>query len=116
MLVGAATAGLPNIGGAGVELIWRPWERWSLAAGAHFEYRRFRLDDNGVAPDGVGEESGLPIWGRVTYEFNDSITCDLYLGLLTFDQLRLDDSGGNRIGEADADPGTMIALVGRVTF
>ena len=40
---------------------------WQVNMGASIHTRRFRLDDDGSAPDGVGQHSGIPAWGSIAY-------------------------------------------------
>jgi hypothetical protein len=111
-----STSGLPNIAGAGLELVWQPLDDWTFSVGGHYEFRRFRLDDDGAAPMGVGEETVVPIWVKASYKVDDNVSLDLYAGMLTFRQFDFEDNDGNTIGEADADPAPTIALVARFAF
>jgi hypothetical protein len=48
-------------------LSWQADPMWSLGLGAGHETKRFRLDNSGVAPGGVGEEEAYPVFASLTY-------------------------------------------------
>ncbi|MBC02012.1 MAG: hypothetical protein CMJ34_01735 [Phycisphaerae bacterium] len=97
--------------GAGLEIAWRPDRISEVSIGSRYEVRRFRLDDTGPAnrSEGVGEDSGLPIWLRSTWRFSNGIRMDIVGGVSLFNEYRLDDRNGNRISNADLDPAAFIA-------
>ena len=97
--------------GAGLEIAWRPDRVSEISIGSRYEVRRFRLDDTGpeIRRNGVGEDSGLPLWLRATWRFPNGIRMDLVGGVSLFNQYRLDDSNGGRIATADLDPAPFIA-------
>lgn len=41
-----------------------------------YEFRRFRLDDDGVAPDGVGDIKLMPLWLTVGYSVSETLKAD----------------------------------------
>jgi hypothetical protein len=88
----------------GLEFICTPNDEWEFAVGGRYDVRRFRLDDEGVAPDGVGEDVSLPLWFRAGYKFNENIRFDAFTGFAAFSELTLDDSDGDELANDDADP------------
>lgn len=48
-------------------LTWRPQPAWSLGLGAGYESRRFRLDDSGPVPGGVGQDDAWPVYLSLAY-------------------------------------------------
>lgn len=82
---------------------------YDLGGGFHtgisvgYEFSSFRLDDEGIAPDGVGDVKILPIWASLGYEMNESISFEAYSGLGFFGELELEDSDGDEIAEEDFD-------------
>ena len=97
--------------GAGIEVAWRPDRVSELSIGTRYEVRRFRLDDTGPMKrrQGVGEDSGLPLWVRSTWRFSNGIRIDLVGGVSLFNEYRLDDRNGNRITSSDLDPAPFVA-------
>jgi hypothetical protein len=97
-------------GGTGLELIYELSDSWEVAFGARYEFRRFRLDDdNGVAPDGVGEETRFPMFLRVGYDFNDNISLNGFLGFTAYQEFDMEEADGGEFGSPEAD---VAALVG----
>jgi hypothetical protein len=103
-------------GDAGVELVYEFAPRWEAALGGATRYRRFRLDDGAPAPDGVGQDRNLPIWGRVSYAFTDAFRTNLYAGVTIWGSLRMEDSRGNRIARQNYDPAPFIGISGSLEF
>lgn len=97
--------------GAGIEIAWRPDRISEVSIGTRYEVRRFRLDDTGPMErrQGVGEDSGLPVWIRSTWRFSNGIRVDILGGVSLFNEYRLDDRNGNRITSSDLDPAPFVA-------
>ena len=68
---------------AGLEAAWRPDQTTELSIGSRYEVRRFRLDDTGDAmrQEGIGQDTGLPIWARATWRFDNGLRFDLVGGV-----------------------------------
>ena len=90
-------------GPAGLELIYSFGKSWEVAAGSAWRSFRFRLDDQGLAPDGIGEVSFIPTWGRITWRLNRNLALALYAGVAFAGELKLEDQNGNTIGTVDQD-------------
>ena len=60
-------------GPAGLELDYEFDGGWTAGVGAAWRILRFRLSDTGPTPNGIGEERGVPIFLRVTRNFNDQM-------------------------------------------
>jgi hypothetical protein len=95
--------------GAGIELVCEAWEAWEFGIGGRWESRRFRLDDRGPAPNGVGEDQGLGLWLRAGVRPTAALRIDLLLGLMVAEEFELDDRNGNRLAKTDVDPAPFIA-------
>jgi hypothetical protein len=102
--------------GGGVELAWAFAERWELCGGAWFESRRFRLDDDAAAPDGVGEDSLIPTFIRLRYRPTPAFSADLLAGAGFAGEMRVEDEDGDRIVEDDLGAAPFIALRLSVRF
>lgn len=89
--------------GPGLVLNWRPSERWGLALGARYEKARFRLDDQGIAPGGVGQETSVPVYLGATRSFSRHLSLSLIAGVEFGGELRLEDEKGRLIDKTDFD-------------
>ena len=102
--------------GFGVEVGWAFAENWELAFGTHVQNRRFRLDGSGLAPDGVGEETSIPVYAKLAYQINPNASVYLMGGVVAAGEVRLENSGGHKISEQDYDPAGMIGVCMEVQF
>lgn len=98
--------------GAGIEIAYRPDRTQELALGGRYESRRFRLDDSGpsVRQDGVGEDTGFPLWVRSTWRLESGVRLDIVGGVSLFNRYELDDRNGNQVASADLDPAPFIGV------
>ncbi|MDP8218359.1 MAG: DUF6268 family outer membrane beta-barrel protein, partial [Candidatus Theseobacter exili] len=90
--------------GPGVFLDWQASEKWILSTGARYEKLRFRLDEKGEIPDGVGEDRSFPLVGSASYSITENATLSVLTGLSLFGKLELEDSNGDRIEKENYDP------------
>ncbi len=111
-----STAGPVGLAFTGLEFVWAFAEEYEAAAGFRYEFRRFRLDNTGVAPGGIGEDSSFPVWVRFSFRFNDNIAADLYAGFVTGTSFQVDNVNGVRLGEDDTDLAPTVAFNVRVDF
>jgi len=102
-------------GGAAVEMVWHV-DPWEFAVGGVHKYSRFRLDDDVIAPDGVGEEDSFPLYGRIGYNFSDNISLDFLGGATCFGKMELDDSNGDRINSEDFDAALFLGAYLKMRF
>ncbi|MHC4414263.1 MAG: outer membrane beta-barrel protein [Planctomycetota bacterium] len=101
---------------AGLELAYDLGGGWEAGIGARYEYRRFRLDDDGPAPDGVGEDKSLPIWGRVSHRFSENFSVDIYGGVRAAGELDLEDKSGDGVTDSDYDAAPFGGVSVRIRF
>ncbi|MBM4314802.1 MAG: hypothetical protein FJ122_12930 [Deltaproteobacteria bacterium] len=97
-------------GPAGLELSHRISERWEIAAGGAYRSFRFRLDDSGVAPDGIGEVDSTVGYARLTYRMGRDFKLDLYGGASFNGKMRIAGSNGNELGSDDFKTALLMAL------
>lgn len=108
---------LGSEGGAGLELGWAMNESFELAFGAQYQTRRFRLDkNNDVAPDGVGEDTKVPLYARLVWRPDQNIDLSLTGGVVVGGELTLENERGREISEEDYDPAGFIGLRGSIRF
>lgn len=95
---------LGSSGGAGIELTYLPSHAWEFGVGAQYSTRRFRLDDEGVAPGGVGDHDALPLYAAARWNPNRRVQLTGFVAVIAWGQLELQDSNGLTIAEEDNDP------------
>ena len=88
--------------GPGLQLRWRHSPDWQFSLGARYEKTRFRLDDEGPAPGGVGETRSLPLFATARRRLTDDVALTLVGGAGLDERLRLEDAQGRRVAESDA--------------
>ncbi len=96
--------------GPGLVLDWRASEKWSLSLGGRYERLRFRLDDRGLEPKGVGEDRAFPIFGGINYSYSRRFQMSLVGGVEVGGKLSLNDRDGNEIVKESHDPAPFIGL------
>ncbi len=84
-------------GGAGLEVVYAPDDRWEIAGGATFRSYRFRLRENGPTRNGIGENSFIPVFGRVSRRLTADLRFDFYAAIATGGKLSVDNANGSGI-------------------
>lgn len=102
-------------GPAGLELDYRFDGGWTAGVGASYRVLRFRLSDTGPVSNGVGQESGVPVFLRVTRNFTEQMALHFYGGVVAGGKLRVENSSGDKLRTEDFDPAPLFGLtfVGR---
>jgi hypothetical protein len=67
-------------------------------------------------PNGIGEERGVPVFLRATRAFDERTSLNLYAGILTGGQLRLEDANGSDLVEEDFDPAPLFGATFNARF
>lgn len=97
-------------GPAGLELEYRFDGNWATSVGVAYRALRFRLSDTGLVSNGVGEETGVPVFLRVTRNFNDQMALHFYGGVVAGGKLRVENSSGDMVREENFDPAPIVGL------
>ncbi len=82
-------------GGAGVELVYAPNERWEIAEGVTYRSYRFRLSESNPTPSGIGQNSFIPLFLRISRNLSPELRLDFYGALTTAGKLRVDNADGS---------------------
>jgi len=84
-------------GGAGLEFVYTPDDRWEYAPGLTYRSYRFRLATDNATPSGIGTNSFIPLFMRVTRKLSKDARIDFYGAIVTGGKLTVDtESGGGR--------------------
>jgi len=100
----------------GVELVWTPRDDWSLGAGLSYDYSRFRLDDAGIAPGGVGEATSLPLTLRASYHPSDNVDITIFGGVVFGGELSVYESTGLMLQTESYDSAGAVGILARIRF
>ena len=104
------------LGPAGLELSYRLNDRWSLGAGGVYRSFRFRLDDEGVAPGGIGENNGTVAFVHLGRDRGDGLGLDFYVGATLNGTLELLNADGDRLASSGYATAPLLAFTIRAAF
>ncbi len=97
-------------GPAGLELSYNVDDRWEVAMGGAYRSFRFRLDNGGVAPNGIGELNSMMGYARVSRRIAGNFRLDVYGGAAFNGQMKIFDQNGNDLGSDDFKTAPIVAL------
>jgi len=103
-------------GGAGLELVYDFGGGWELAGGAAYRDYRFRLRSDASVPNGLGRNTGIPVFAKLTHKFAPAAQIDLYAGVVANGQLRVLDASGSTVQQSDYGTSPLLALSGSFSF
>jgi hypothetical protein len=98
-------------GPGGLELSYTFDGGWEAAAGGAYRSYRFRLDEGGPVPDGIGEIRGIPLFARLSRTWRRGWKADLYAGVVLGGKLSLENDRGERIASTSFDPAPLASLI-----
>lgn len=99
-----AIANLGGQNGLGAEVAWQWASKVEIVGGVGYQRRRFRLNTN----DQVGEETLIPIYGKLSLEIHPQGKLELLVGVAAGGELRLENKNGHKIREEDYDATAMV--------
>lgn len=99
---GVMETGATDTVGAGITY----WinEQWSVHGRVGYVNRRFRLDDSGFAPEGVGQDRQYRAALSLTWEPNRNVQVGMIGGIAFGSDLIAENDDGDRIFKEDYDP------------
>ena len=102
-------------GPAGLELAYKLGDLWELGFGGTYRTVRFRLDEQDLEPNGIGEQRGVLTFARLLRTLGPKIRLEIYSGWVFGGELRVEDEDGRqrRTAEHDTAPLLAISLSGR---
>jgi hypothetical protein len=97
-------------GPAGLEVSYTLGSGWEAGIAAAYRSFRFRLDENGAIPNGIGENQNVPLVARIGRKISDTLSFNFFVGATLAGNLRAEDQNGNRLYDVDRDPAALIGL------
>ena len=96
---------------AGLELVYDVSENWQIGAGGAYRSFRFRLDKEGVAPDGIGEITGVPAWVRASWQASPKLGLGFYTGAILAGEAAIKDNAGRNLQSRHFNPAPLAAVI-----
>ena len=109
----------PTIGatqGPGLAFDYAVTDRLRLGLAGRIENIRFRLNDAGPVPGGIGEDRSLPLVLTLDYEPFPGSRLAAFAGAELGGELRLEDAAGQLVETRDYDPAPILGLAFRFGF
>lgn len=97
-------------GPAGLQLAYRFSEKWEAAIGFSRRSFRFRLDDTGIAPGGIGTQAGRLLFLRLSTDLTRTLHLDLHAGINHDGNLILENNDNVTVASADYETAPLLAL------
>lgn len=103
-------------GGAGLELSYTFGNGWEAGFGGTYRSYSFRLAPDSPAPNGIGENSFIPIFFRLSRNIGKEAQVDLYAAALANGTLKVKNQDGNELARDDYRTAPALALTFRYSF
>lgn len=97
--------------GPGLVLRWKASDKWDLSIGGRYEELRFRLDDKGIAPNGIGQDQAFPLFVGASYSFSRRAQVSLLCGAELGGELRLENKKGDPIAEENYETAGFAGII-----
>jgi len=101
---------------AGLEAVYDMGDDWEFAVGGTYNFRRFRLDNVGTAPNGVGQEEGSIFYLRLAWNPSPDIVISGHVGMTLGAEFEVESSSGIIFAESDYDPAAVLGIIGTLRF
>jgi outer membrane receptor protein involved in Fe transport len=102
--------------GPGLQLNWQHSPQWRFSVGGRYEKSRYRLDDEGPAPDGVAEVRSVPLYLQAQYNLSEAASLGFIGGAEVGGELKLEDSRGSSLNSSDIDPAPFLGITFRANL
>ena len=90
--------------GPAVGIFYRATEQVELFFGGGYDYREYRMDDEGPAPEGVFRDKRVPILVGADWKPTPNIRVTAAAGVTVFQEYEILDQKGTQIGDDESDP------------
>ncbi|MEP2533402.1 hypothetical protein [Shimia sp.] len=108
--------GLGASQGPGVSLSFQANDKTKVSFVTRSERTRFRLDNSGIAPGGVGEDSSIPVVLSVEYKPNPAMSFSAFAGAEFDGRLELESTTGATVSSQTYETAPIAGLSFRVVF
>lgn len=102
--------------GPGLSLGYAIGSASTISLSARSEKVRFRLDGQGLAPGGVGEDQSVPVVLSYSYNPNPGVSLSVFAGAELNGQLTLDDASGVEVSRQNYDTAPVGGFAFRLRF
>ncbi|WP_170360040.1 hypothetical protein [Ruegeria arenilitoris] len=109
-------SGIGATQGPGLTLSYALNNEMTLSLSARSERIRFRLDGDGLAPDGVGEDKSIPVVLALGYSPNPGVSLNVFAGAELDGRLTLDDANGSELSRQNYETAPLVGFAFRVRF
>ena len=93
----------PTTTSVGGEIVWEFAPTFEAALGGGYSSKRFRLDDAGLAPGGVGEETYFPVHVRLGWSPVEHVQVNIFGGFALGTELTIETSTGAFVNDEEPD-------------
>jgi len=108
--------GLAATAGPGLSLSYKMTKHWNVGLVGRYENKRFRLTDDSVAPDGVGEDRNIPVLGTLSYVLYPGTEISGLLGMNLNGRLRAEDKNGAVLYSSEYGNSVTAGLTAKIRF
>lgn len=109
-------SGLGATQGPGVTLEHAVSDDLTIGLAARLENIRFQLNDDGLAPGGVGEDRSFPIVFSIQYAPNPGVSLTAFAGAEFNGELTLEDTNGREISQQGYETAPIAGVAFRLRF
>lgn len=100
------TLRLATIGGA--TLTYQAFDELAFTLKAGYQERQYRLDDEGLAPEGVFQDKSIDLMLGVLWQPVENLEVTAGVGSQLWRRFKIKDEDGNRLSRVEADPTLML--------
>ena len=100
----------------GIQLVYDWTETLDVALGVAYDFQRFRLNDDGPSPGGVGLFTATPVYAMLTWIPSSPVRLSVFAGANTMGELELRNSSGNMISKKNYGLGFLFGAQASITF
>lgn len=108
--------GIAATRGPGLRLTYAYSDALDIGLGVRLERSEFRLNQTGIAPGGVGEDSNVPIVLSLDYNPNPGVSVSGFIGAAIDGELTIEGSNGMTIDKQSYDTTPVAGLAMRLRF
>ena len=112
----ATGGGLASSQGPGLTLSYKVSRRWKASLTGRYENLEFRLDDEGVAPGGIGRDQSFPLVLSGVFDASQMASFSIFAGVELAGKLKLKNEFDELVDESKYDPAAIFGATVRLRF